>query len=160
MKFVDSTGSTWEAVRHTTPWTPLFRMKGPLAEGASPFDGSNNPAGLVLYLVGTLLFSLPFLVEAIVQLVLLPFFLAFRYLGWINTIVEVRCTAKVVGQAEDGTKDLKATGPLERWSFPVSGFGKAGQFRDALMDFVKENGRSADAERFAAEWLNNQLTKR
>lgn len=160
MKFVDSSGSHWQVVRHIAPWTARFRVKGPLAEGSSPFDGSNNLAGIVLFLAMTLLLSVPLLIELLLQLILFPFFLAFRYLGWVNTSVAVRCTAKVVGQSTDGSKEYATSGALENWRFSVTGFVKAGKFRDAVADFIKYQGRSADVDHFASEWLNDQLSTR
>lgn len=154
MKFVDTHGSEWEAIRRLIPWQPKCPTATKL-KGSSILDGSNDPVGIAIGLLITLVLLLPILVELLFELLLLPFAVALRSAGVVNTTVHVRCTQKVVGFNNDGSKIVETSGASERWELPVSGFGRAGRLRDALADFIRQHGRSADVDGFAAQWLSD-----
>lgn len=154
MKFVDAQGSEWAAIRRLMPWEPKIGTASRL-NGSSLFDGSNDPVGFVVGLAIVIILLLPTLLELIIELLMLPFAVALRSVGVLKTTVQVRCTQKVVGLKEDGSKIVETRGTFENWVLPVAGFGRAGRLRDALADLVRQHGRSADLNGFASHWMAN-----
>jgi hypothetical protein len=152
VKFVDVQGSEWEASRRWMPWEPRIATASRL-KGTSLFDESNDPVGFAVDLAIVIIMLFPMLLELVVELLVLPFAIALRSVGVLKTLVQVRCTLKVVGSESDGSKIVENQGTRENWVLPVAGFGRARRLRDALADLVRQHGRSAGTDTLAAHWM-------
>ena len=148
MRFTDSTGSTWKVGRQWIAWQPKVKLHRKVG-GTSLVDGSNDISGLVvgLLIIGAL--ALPAMFELLLNVVASAFVLPFRVIGAASTTVHVRCVEKLVDDSAPSKKQFQSDGALEHWSVPATGFIRAGKLRDALIELIKENGRSSDVRGFA-----------
>lgn len=147
MGFIDPDLNEWEAARRVLPWKQRF-----VPRVASVLDGNNDPVDLVVGLAISMVMTGPFLLEFVVQVLLLPFVLALRSIGVMTTPVTAWCTARAVGTNPDGSPRMNRTGSFEAWTVSVSGFSKAGRLRNAITELIRAQGNRADVEAFARQW--------